>query len=97
MDKNSELVSSGNRLRLVRTSLGLSLREVCSRSQSLAARYGRTEFVISLRALSELENGKLIPNVYKLHSLAVLYQMSPAVLLNWYRVRRGEYITHAIL
>ncbi len=82
---SSDTDSPGSRLRATRIARGLSLRAVHAMSQFLAHKYRRKEFIISIRALSDLENGKLVPSVYKLQSLALVYNIRSSVLLDWYR------------
>src|SRR3989442_10615682 len=67
-------VVAGNNLRASRERLGLTMRDVESASMRLAARHGNDEFVINPGRLSDIETKGLVPGVYRLYTLAIVYR-----------------------
>jgi len=67
-------VTSGERLRALRESLGLSIRMVEAASAQLAAKYNNPDYLISLSRLSDIETKGIVPNIFRLYSLAVIYR-----------------------
>jgi transcriptional regulator with XRE-family HTH domain len=59
--------SAGERLRALRKSLGLSTRDVEERSQRVAEERHNQEYHISHAWVTDIENGKFTPSIYKLH------------------------------
>src|SRR5215475_3771935 len=76
----------GLRLRQVRERLGLTYRDVEAASYELAARRGRSEFIVHISRLADFENRNVVPGLHKLYSLAALYHLSPLQLFAWYDV-----------
>ena len=76
-------MAPGAQLRQIRDKLGLSAREVESRSKEIAASEGDSEFSISHSWLTQIENGDAaLSSIHKLFSLASIYGMSlPGLLL----------------
>ncbi len=77
---------AGGRLRRRRQSLGLTLREVAVATAQLARSFDNDEYSISVGRLSEIENRGAVPNVFRLHSLALVYDINFTELLSWYGV-----------
>jgi transcriptional regulator with XRE-family HTH domain len=65
---------AGRRLRAARDRLGLSTREVERLSRGIAEQKQNQEYYISHAWLSEIERGELAPGIFKIYSLAVIYQ-----------------------
>jgi transcriptional regulator with XRE-family HTH domain len=84
------LLSSGQRLRGLREELGLTIRDVEAASGRIAARHGSEDFAISPSRLSDIETKGLLPNVYRLYSLAVIYRRDLRELLGWYGIDLSE-------
>lgn len=78
------MAGPGNKLRLVREKLGYKLRDVESRSELLEKKYGNEEYALHLGRLSEIETKDLVPSIYKLYSLAVIYRLEFTEILRWY-------------
>jgi len=76
----------GLRLRQVRERLGLTYRDVEAASYQLASKRGRSEFVLHISRLADIENHNVVPGLHKLYALAVLYHLNPLQLFNWYGV-----------
>ncbi len=72
----------GEQLRQIRDKLGISTREVESRSRQIAESEGNPEFSISHPWLTQIENGDAaLSSIHKLFSLASIYGMSVPELL----------------
>src|SRR5260370_16216276 len=72
----------GEQLRQIRDKLGISTREVESRSKQIAESEGNPEFSISHAWLTQIENGDAaLSSIHKLFSLASIYCMSVPELL----------------
>lgn len=67
-------MTAGEQLRALREGLGLSIRMVEAASAQLAAKYANPDFLISLSRLSDIETKGIIPNVFRLYSLSVIYR-----------------------
>ncbi len=81
----------GLRLRQARERLGLTYRDVERASFQLAARRGRSEFIIRLSRLADIENHSVVPGLHKLYSLAAIYHLNPLELCRWYDVPLEEF------
>src|SRR3954465_6221309 len=77
---------AGERLRTLRDQLGLTLRDVEAASVALAAKRGNGEFVLQLSRLSDIETKGIIPSIYRLYSLAVIYRRDVRELMEWYGI-----------
>jgi len=80
--------TSGEKLRAVRLLRNLTVREVASATRRIAERQDHEEFSISAGRLSEIENKGAVPNIYRLYSLAVVYQVDLREMLSWFGVPR---------
>jgi transcriptional regulator with XRE-family HTH domain len=73
-------LSPNERLKDIRTRLGISTRDVADLSQRIAETEGNPEFHISNGWLTQIENSDSIPGIHKLYSLSVIYHMNIAEL-----------------
>ena len=80
------MLSPGQQLRVMREQLGLTLRDVEEASGSLATRYGKSDFAIPLSRLSELENKGVVPTIYRVYTLSVIYRCDYQEILSLYGV-----------
>lgn len=77
----------GERLKLVRSKLGITTREVALFSKLIAEAEGNNEFLVSGPWLTQIENEKSsLPSIYKLFTLASIYGLSYSNLLALYGV-----------
>lgn len=67
-------MTAGEQLRALRESLGLSIRMVEAASAQLATKYNNPDFLISLSRLSDIETKDVVPNIFRLYALAVIYR-----------------------
>jgi transcriptional regulator with XRE-family HTH domain len=77
---------AGERLKEIRSRLGITLRDVTDLSQKIAESEGNEEFHISNPWLTEIENSDAIPSIYKLFSLSIIYHLKFGDLLQLFGV-----------
>ncbi len=80
------MLSAGKKLRDLREHMGLTLRDVELSSTSLAESRGIEEFVINPSRLSDIETKGVIPSIYRLYVLSVIYRADFTELLRLYGV-----------
>jgi transcriptional regulator with XRE-family HTH domain len=78
--------STGMRLRQLRENMGLTIRDVESASQRIAARTGKPEYCIPLSRLSDIESKNVVPGIHKLCSLALIYRRPLNQLLSFFEI-----------
>lgn len=92
MDGNLKVVranivlSAGKRLRELREQMGLTLRDVEISSTTLSESRGIDEFIINPSRLSDIETKGVIPSIYRLYVLSVIYRADFTELLKLYGV-----------
>lgn len=79
-------MAAGRRLRDLRERLGLTLRAVEEASALLAEAYQNPEFAIPPSRLSDIETKGILPSIYRLHSLALVYRITREEILAWYGI-----------
>ena len=84
------MVQAGQTLLRLRKELGLTIREVEAASARIAARHGNEDFAISPSRLSDIETKGIIPNIYRLYSLSVIYRRDLREVLKWYGADLNE-------
>jgi len=62
------------------------MRDVEAVSIRLAEKRGNAEFVISPSRLSDIETKGLVPSIYRLYSLAIIYRQDLRQILTWYGI-----------
>jgi transcriptional regulator with XRE-family HTH domain len=80
----------GKRLRQLREELGLTVRDVEAFSSRLAGKRGNSAYSIPISRLSDIENKEVVPSIYRVYSLAVIYRRDLRELLTWYGVDLDE-------
>jgi transcriptional regulator with XRE-family HTH domain len=80
----------GQQLRRVREQLGLTMRAVETASNELAGRHSNHEFAIPPSRLSDIETKGIVPSIYRLYSLALIYRLDLGEILCWYGVNLYE-------
>src|ERR1700686_5149881 len=76
----------GQNLRVLREQLGLTMRDVENASTQIAQKRANDEFAIVPSRLSDFETKGVIPSIYRLYSLAVIYRRDLREILLWYGV-----------
>jgi len=84
------VVTPGQHLRTLREQLGLTMRDVETASARVAARHGNDDFAISLSRLSDIETKGIVPSIYRLYTLAVVYRYDVRELMGWYGIDVDE-------
>jgi len=74
-------VSPGQRLKDIRSRLGITTRDVTEKSQRIAEGESNDEFCISNAWLTQIENTNATPSIYKLYSLSAIYHVKFSDLL----------------
>lgn len=90
MDFRKPNPSAGERLRALRESLGLSTRDVEEKSRLIAEEKHNQEYHISHSWVTDIENGKFAPTIYKFHTFRVIYNRSLTELISYYGIPIGE-------
>ena len=85
----------GSRLRQARERLGLTYRDVERSSYELAGRRRRSDFIIHISRLADIENRGAIPSPHKIYSLAAIYHLNPVEVFEWFEIPLGEHFRDA--
>ena len=85
-DGRIAILAAGLNLRGLRERLGLTMREVESASARIAERHGNEEFAVSPSRLSDIETKGLVPSIFRLYSLAIIYRCDLREILAWYGI-----------
>lgn len=80
----------GLRLRQTRESLGLTYRDVEKASYQIAVNRGRSDFILHISRLADIENRGVVPSLHKLYSLAAILHLDPLEISNWYEAPLHE-------
>ena len=86
----SVAVSGGKKMRDLRERLGLTLREVEDASNLLADAYQNPEFSIPPSRLSDIETKGILPSMYRVHALSLIYRVGREEILSWYGIPQGS-------
>jgi hypothetical protein len=70
----------------LREEFGLTIRDVETSSIKIAARHINDDFIIPLSRLSDIETKGIVPSIYRLYSLSVIYRRDFRDFLAWYGV-----------
>jgi transcriptional regulator with XRE-family HTH domain len=79
-------LDAGQKLRVLREQLHFSIRDVVEASERIAHKYGKDDYLINLSRLSDIETKGVLPNIYRLFSLSVIYRRDVKELLRWYEI-----------
>jgi transcriptional regulator with XRE-family HTH domain len=85
-DGRIAVLAAGLNLRGIRERLGLTMREVESASVLIAERHGNDEFSVSPSRLSDIETKGLVPSIFRMYSLAIIYRCDFREVLAWYGI-----------
>jgi len=78
--------SAGDRLRISREKLGMSLRDVHRASNQVARQLRNRSFAVPSSRLHFYETHKVTPSVYRLYTLSKVYRRKLTELLTWYGI-----------
>src|ERR1700704_6544869 len=77
-------VFGGARLRRDRVDCGLTYRDVERLSRVLAERYGDERYIVRISVLARAETQGIVPNMFHLSSLCIIYGIEMRTVLSWY-------------
>lgn len=80
------MLSAGRKLRELREQVGLTLRDVEIASTTLSESRGIEDFVVNPSRLSDIETKGVIPSIYRLYVLSVLYRSDFIEMLKLYGI-----------
>src|SRR6266849_6839829 len=81
-----DMVAGVQKLRVLREKLGLTMRDIETASERIARRRDNEEYLLPISRLSDFETKGVIPSIYRLYSLAVIYRRDLREILLWYGV-----------
>jgi transcriptional regulator with XRE-family HTH domain len=84
------MFGAGQNLRGVRERLGLTMRDVESASARIAQRHDNEEFLIGPSRLSDIETKGIVPSIYRIYALSIIYRRDLHEILRWYGVDANE-------
>jgi hypothetical protein len=80
------VATPGQKMRALRESLQLTLRDVETASNKIALQHSNEEFAVPFSRLFGIEAKGVIPNIYRLYSLSIIYHNDLLELMCWYGV-----------
>src|ERR1700757_3598756 len=80
------MLPAGKSLRTLREKLGLTMRDVENSSARLAEKYQNEEFSIPPSRLSDIETKGILPSIYRLYALSVIYRHDIRKIIWWFGV-----------
>src|SRR5579863_6251726 len=84
------MLAAGKRLREMRERIGMTLRDVEEASTRLADVRGIEEYVMNPSRLSDIETKGVVPSIFRLYALSVIYRSDFAEILRLYGVDLGS-------
>jgi len=86
LKQDHSMEDPGRRLKHIRETLHLTLRDVENESQLIVDRRRSAEYKLGLSRLSEIENHSVVPSIYRIYSLCAIYRQDYMEVLSWYGV-----------
>jgi len=86
------MLSGGQNFRALRERLGLTMRDVENASMRIAVKHGSDEFALPPSRLSDIETKGVVPSIYRLYSLSVIYRRDVSELLSWYGIEMSSIV-----
>jgi hypothetical protein len=71
---------------MLREQLGFTMREVENSSLRIAEKHKNEEYLVPVSRLSEMETKNVIPSMYRVYTLAVIYRQDFCEILSWYGI-----------
>jgi transcriptional regulator with XRE-family HTH domain len=90
-------LAPGERLKKLRESLGMTLRDVEERSEKMAGDKNDPVYILSKGWLNEIENGQHLPSIFKLYTLSAIYCRSWAYLNSLFNLRMSDLAKDQVL
>ena len=86
---------AGEQLRRLRERLDLSLRDVEIAASRLAEKYQNPEFEMPASRLSDIESKGMLPNIYRLYTLAAVYRKDIREMLQFFGIAASNFFEDA--
>ena len=80
------MLPAGKSLRTLREKLGLTMRDIETSSARMAEKYRNDEFSVPPSRLSDIETKGVLPNIFRLYTLSVIYRRDFREILGWYGI-----------
>jgi transcriptional regulator with XRE-family HTH domain len=90
MDSSRPNLEAGQRLKAARERLGLSTRDVQRMSARIAAEKRNQEYYLSHAWVTDIEQGKFVPRLFKLYSLSAIYDKSFLEIASFFGLRIAD-------
>jgi transcriptional regulator with XRE-family HTH domain len=90
MDMPRSSPAAGERLKELRARLGLTTRDVETKSQQIADEKHNREFYLSHAWLTDIENGEFTPSIFKLYTLGAIYNKSFSEIASYFGLRIAD-------
>ncbi len=90
MDPNKPNLSAGQRFKAARERVGLSTRDVQRKSEQIAHEKRNQEYYLSHAWLTDIEQGKFMPGLFKLYSLSAIYDKSFSEIASYFGLRIAD-------
>ena len=74
----------------MREQLGFTVRDVENAGLRIAERHKNDDFAVPISRLSEIEKKNVVPSLYRLYSLSVIYRRDLRELLSWFGIDVNE-------
>jgi transcriptional regulator with XRE-family HTH domain len=90
MDVRKPSPSAGEKLKELRVRLGLTTRNVEAKSQQIADERHSREYYLSHAWVTDIENGKFTPSIYKFHTFGAIYNRRITELMSYFGLPLGD-------
>jgi transcriptional regulator with XRE-family HTH domain len=90
MDTRNPSPSAGERLKDLRVRLGLTTRDVEAKSLQIADEQHSREYYLSHAWVTDIENGKFTPSIYKFHTFGAIYNRRATELMSYFGLPLGD-------
>lgn len=85
-------MQGGEALRATRERLGLTLRDVEAASSRLVEKYSNPEYALPISRVSDIETKGVVPTLFRLYSLAVIYRLDLRELMAIFGIELGNLV-----
>ena len=90
MEPRSPNPSAGQHLKALRESLGLTTRDVEENSERIAKENRSRQYYISHAWVTDIENGKWTPSIYKFFTFSAIYHRKFSEIASFYGMRMSD-------
>jgi transcriptional regulator with XRE-family HTH domain len=90
MDERKPNPGAGQQLKVRRLRLGFTTRDVERASHEIAEEKHNREYYLSHAWLTDIENGKFMPGIFKLYTLSAVYHCGFTELLSYFGLQIGD-------